>query len=114
GHRIRRKVLWNFALPSPARFAVVHKIVADLRSDPDLIPLIRDRLRDQLFAQSVSVRVSRVEQSDAEIKALVHESNRFAFGKVSPPPSGNRPQSEADLANGQVGVFVCPKTHTVS
>ena len=87
----RRKILRNFSLTASARLAVMDKIVADLGRDHDFVPLIWERLRDQFFAQSVSVRVSCIEQCDAEIERLVHERDRFALGKISPPSGGNRP-----------------------
>ena len=49
-HCFRRKILRNFALPASARFTVMDKIVADLGRDHNLIPLVRERFRDQLFA----------------------------------------------------------------
>ena len=77
---------------------MMHEIVTNFCRDHDFIPLVWKRLRDQLFAQSVSVRIGGVEQCDTEIERLVHERNRFAFGEISPPTSGNRPQTKADLA----------------
>ncbi len=98
-HRFRRKILRNFALTASARLAVMNEIVTDLGRDHDFVPLIRERLGNQFFAQTISVGVSRIEQGDTEIERLVHERDRFAFGKISPPAGGNRPQTKADLAN---------------
>src|SRR5206468_9268106 len=95
----------NFALPAPARLAVMDKIVANLGCNHDFIALIRESFGNQFLAQSVSIRVSRIKQRDAEIERLVHQRNRFALGKISPPPSGNRPQSEPHFAHCQVGIF---------
>src|SRR5262245_5301785 len=89
----------------------MHKIVADLGRDHDLIPLIRESFRDQLFAQSVAVRVSRIEQRNPEIECLMHQRDRLSLSKISPPTSRNRPQTEADLTHGQVCIFVSPKAH---
>ena len=91
---------------------MMNKIVTNLGCDHHLVPLVWECLRNQLFAQSVAVRVGCIEERDAEIERLVHERDRFAFGKIPPPPSGNRPQTKADLADRQVGVLVIPKAHT--
>src|SRR4029453_10526480 len=109
----RRKILRNFPLTASARLTVMDKIVTDLGCDHDLIPLFRKRFGDQLFTQTVSISISGVEQRDAEIKRLVHERNRFALGKISPPPGGNSPQTEADFADRWVGVFVSAEAHQV-
>src|SRR5436190_19661032 len=113
-NRIRRKILRNFALPAPACFPVMDKIVADLGRDHDFIPLVRECLCDQLFAQSISVRVGRIEQRDPEIERLAHERDRFALSEISPPTGGDCPQSEADFADCQVSVFVSAKAHTAT
>ena len=109
--RLRRKILRNFALAAAARFTVRDKIVADLCRDHDFIALIRESLRDQFFAQSISIGVGRIEERDAEIKRLVHERDRFALGEISPPAGRDRPEAEADLADLQVGIFVSAKAH---
>ena len=85
--RVRRKILRDFALTAAARFAMRDKIVADLGRDHDFIALIRKRLRDQFFAQSVAVGVGCIEKRDAEIERLVHERDRFALREI-PPPAG--------------------------
>src|ERR1700688_2254653 len=90
----------------------MYKIVADLGRDHDFVSLIWERLRDQFFAQSVSVRISRIEESDAEVKRVMHQRNRFALGEISPPTGGDCPQAEPDFADRQVGIFVCAKAHT--
>src|SRR5437879_8507169 len=92
----------------------MNKIVSNLGCDHDFIPLVRERFRDQLFAQTVAIGISRIEQGDAEIERSLHERNRFAFGKISPPAGGNRPQTKADLANRQISVFVSAKLHRLS
>src|SRR5438094_34966 len=97
-HCFRRKILWNFSLAASARFAVMHKIVADLGRDHDFIPLVRERLCDQFFAETISVCIGRIEQSDAEIECPVYERNRFALGEISPPTCRNRPHAETDFA----------------
>src|SRR5262245_17043860 len=89
----------------------MNKIVADLRRDHDLIPLVRESFRDQFFTQTVSVSVSRIEQGDPEIKRLVHQFDRFALSKISPPTSRNRPQTKADFTDCEIGVLVSPKAH---
>ena len=48
---------------------------------------------------------------DAEIERLVHQRDRFALGKISPPTGGNRPQTKADLADGEIGILVSPELH---
>jgi hypothetical protein len=106
-----RKILRDFALPSPARLAVMYKIVADLCCNHDFVPLIWEGLGDQFFTQPVAVRISRIKQSDAEIERLVHEGDRFAFGEISPPASGNRPQTKPDLAHRQLGALVRTEVH---
>src|SRR5260370_26248954 len=109
--RFRRKILWDLALTAAARFAVMDEIVSDLGRDRDFIPLFRERLGDQLLAQSVAISVRRIEQGDAEIERLVHERNRFAFGEVSPPAGRDGPQAEANFAYGEVGIFVSAEPH---
>ena len=59
--RFRRKILWNFPLAASARLTVMDKVVADLGGDGDFVSLIRERLRDQFFAQPISIGVGRVE-----------------------------------------------------
>src|SRR4029077_18668438 len=108
---VRRKVLRNFALPASARLAVMHKIVANFRRNHDSIPLFWERLRDQFFAQSIPIGISRIEQRDAKIESLVHDPNRSALGKIPPPAGRNRPQTKADFAHSQIGIFVSAKTH---
>jgi hypothetical protein len=44
---------------------------------------ITERFRDQLFAQSVSVRISRIEQRDTEIERLTMPSRKFWKGRPS-------------------------------
>src|SRR5439155_23005452 len=105
------KILRNFALPPSAHLAVMDEIVADLGRNHDFITLCRERFSDQLFAQSISVGIGRIKQRYAEIKGLMHEGNRFALGEIPPPTGGNRPQTEADLANRQIGVPVSAKPH---
>src|SRR4029453_15350905 len=91
----------------------MHKIVTDLSGDHDFIPLIRKRFGDQFFAQSVAVSVSGIEKRDPEIERLWHQSDRFAFGEISPPTSRNRPQTKTNLAHRQVSILVSPKAHKV-
>ena len=109
--RVGRKILRNFALTASARFAVRDKIVADLGRDHDFIALIRKCLRDQFFAQAVAVGIGGIEKSHAEIERLVHERDRLALGEISPPAGGDRPKTEADFADLQVGVLVGAKAH---
>src|SRR6266487_3811215 len=59
-------------------------------------------LRDQFFAQPVSVRIGCIEKRDPEIERLVHQRNRFALGELPPPGRGNRPQPKADFAHRQL------------
>src|SRR6266478_4105125 len=112
--RFRRKILRDLALTAAARFAVVHEIVSDLGRDRDFIALFWERFGNQLLAQSVAVSVGRVEERNSEIERLVHESDRFALGKISPPTGGNRPKAEADLAYRKVGVFISAMAHASS
>src|SRR5438046_467277 len=100
--RVRRKILRNFALTAAARFAVMHKIVANLRRDGYFVALFGKGFRDQLLAQSVSVSIGRVEESNAEIERLVHKRDRFAFRKISPPTRRNRPKAKANLADLEI------------
>src|SRR6266513_331539 len=83
--RFRRKILRNLALTAAAGFAVMDEIVSDLGRDRDLIALFWERLGNQLLAQSVAVSISRIKERNAEIERLVHQCDRFAFGKISPP-----------------------------
>src|SRR5207244_119392 len=69
------------------------------------------RFRDQLLAESIAVSVSCVKKSDAEIERLVHERDRFALGKISPPAGGDRPESKSDFADLELGVLVSAKLH---
>src|SRR5206468_2485522 len=78
-YSIRRKILRNFPLPAPTRLTVMYEIVTDFGRDHDFIPLVWECLRDQLFAETVSVRVSSIEQSDTEVECLVHQRDRFAL-----------------------------------
>ena len=89
----------------------MNKIVSDLGRDHDFIPLVWKCFRDQFFAETSAVGISRIEQSDAEIECLVHERDCFPFGKISPPAGGNCPQTKTDFAHGQVCVLVSAKTH---
>ena len=41
----------------------------------------------------------------------MHERDRFALGKISPPTGGNRPETKADLADCQIGILVSAKLH---
>src|SRR4029077_6335765 len=83
----------------------------DLRRDYDFIALIRERFCDQLFAQTIPVGISRIEQRNPEIKRLVHQRNRFTLGKISPPAGGNCPQPEADFTDCEIGILVSAKAH---
>src|SRR5947208_9710516 len=87
----------------------MNKVVTDLSRDYDFIPLVRERFRDQLFAQTVAIGISRIEQGDTEVERSLHERNRFAFGKISAPAGGNRAQTKANLANRQNSGFVTTK-----
>src|ERR1043166_1855703 len=109
--RVGRKILRDFALPASARLAVMNEIVADLGRDHDLVALFWKRFRDQLLAQPVAVSIGRIEQRDAEIECLVHERDRFALGKISPPTGRHRPEAEPHLAHYQVGVLVGAELH---
>src|SRR6266496_3620744 len=91
----------------------MHEIIADLRRDHDFIPLVWECLRDQLFAETVSVRVGCIEQRDTEVERLVHQRDRLALGKISPPTCGNGPQTKTDFADRQFRVFVSAETHEV-
>jgi hypothetical protein len=51
-------------------------------NNPCLVAII-ERFRYQLFAQSVSVRVSRIEQGDTEIECLTMPSREFWKGRPS-------------------------------
>src|SRR6266478_10045800 len=108
---LRRKILWDLALTAAARFAVVDEIITDLGRDRDFIALFWERLGNQFFAQPVAIRVGRIEQGDTEIERLMHERDRFALGKISPPTSRDRPKTEADLAYRKVGVFISAMAH---
>ena len=81
------------------------------RIDSPCLVAITERFRDQLFAQSVSVRISRIKKNYTEIERFVHQCDRFALGEISPPTGRNRPQPEADLAYSQVGVLVRSEAH---
>ena len=109
--RFRREILRNLALAAAAAFAMRDEIVADLRRDHDFVALLRERLRDQLFAEAVAVSIGGIEERDAEIERLVHERDRFAFGELAPPAGRNGPEAEADFADVQVGVFVGAEAH---
>ena len=85
--------------------------LADLRRDYDFIALLRKSFRDQLFAQSVAVGIGGVEKRDPEIERLMHKRDRFAFGELAPPAGRNRPETEADFADAEVGVFVGAEAH---
>ena len=98
-------------MTAPARFTVMYKIVANFCRDHDFIALFRECLRDQLFAQSVSVRVGRIKQRDAEIERLVHQPGRFPLGEIPPPPGRNSPESEPNLAHRQLSVLVSAIAH---
>src|SRR5207247_7748082 len=54
-----------------------------------------------------------IEQRDTEIKRLMHQCDRFALGKISPPTGGNRPQTKANFAHRQVSILVRAKAHGV-
>jgi len=41
----------------------------------------------------------------------VHERNRLAFGEASPPAGSYRPETEANFAYGEVGIFVSAEPH---
>src|SRR5437660_5736147 len=109
--RFRRKILRDLALTATPRLAMADEIITDLGRDRDFIALFWERLGNQFFAQPVSISVGRVEERNSEIERLVHQCDRFALGKISPPAGGNRPQTKADLADGQVRVFVSAKLH---
>src|SRR5439155_20089193 len=100
------------SLAPSARFALTCKIVAALRRDQAIVSLARKRFRNKLFAQSVSVRIGCIEQRNAEVERLVHEGNRFALREISPPPGGNRPQTETNFAHCEVSVVVSPELHS--
>jgi hypothetical protein len=59
----------------------------------------------------IPVCVGCVKQRDAEVERLMHQPDRFAFSKISPPAGGNCPQTKTNLAHGQVSIFVSPETH---
>ena len=44
----------------------------------------------------------------------MHQRDGFTLGKISPPASANRPQTEPDLANSQVSVLVSRELHTAN
>src|SRR6266404_508666 len=105
----RRKILRNFALTTAARFAVMHEIVTHLCRNHDFISLFWKSFRDQLLAEAVPVSIGGVEESYAEIEGFVHERDRFALRKISPPASRNRPKTKANFAHRKVGVFISAK-----
>ncbi len=41
----------------------------------------------------------------------MHQRDRFALGKLTPPAGGNGPQTEGNFAHGQVRIFVRVKEH---
>jgi hypothetical protein len=41
----------------------------------------------------------------------MHQCDRFALGKISPPAGRDRPQPEANLAHREIGVLVGSETH---
>jgi len=48
--------------------------------------------------------------SDEPIR-LAHERERLAFSVIPPPAGRDRPHSETNFANGQVGMLVGAKFH---
>ena len=98
-------------MPAPTRLAVSDKIIADFCCDHDLIALVRKCLRDQLFAQAISIGIGGIEERNSEIERLVHESDRLALRKLAPPSGRDRPEAEPDLADAQFSILVGAKTH---
>src|SRR2546423_4771235 len=89
----------------------MNRVVSNVGCDHDFVRLVRERFRDQPFAQAVAIGISGIEQGDTEVERSLHERTRFAFVKIPPPAGGNRPQTKANLANRQISVFVSAKFH---
>ena len=58
---------------------------------------VRNRIGDGfriVFSTQLSMFANLVETASRRDGMPVHERDRFAFGKLSPPTSGNRPQTK--------------------
>jgi hypothetical protein len=104
------EILRNLAL-APPFVAVVVKIVADLRRDHDLLALVREGLRDQFLAVAVAVGIGRIKKRDAQVERLVHQTDRLALGECAPPAGGNRPKTETDFRDANIGLRQRAKFH---
>src|SRR5258708_6525794 len=87
------------------------KIVANLGGDDNFVALRWKSPGDQLFTQTIAVGIGGIEQSDSEIKGLVHEGNCLAFREIAPPAGRDGPEAEADLADLEIGIFVGAEAH---
>ncbi len=83
--------------PRPRGLAMRHEIVADLGRDHDLVALVGESFREQLFAQAVAVGVGSIEKRDAEIERLVHERDGLAFREIVPTSRWRRSRGRIRL-----------------
>src|SRR5205085_7527839 len=94
-----------------ARFTMSNKIVSDLGSDDNFVALFWERFRDQLFTEPIAIGIGGIAKRDAQIERLVHERDRFALRKLSPPTGRDCPEPKSDFADTEVGVFVSTEAH---
>ena len=112
-HCFRRKILRNLSLPAPF-VPVMHKIVADLRRYHNLITLVGKRLGDQLFAQSISVGISCIEERNTEIEGLPQKIDGLLLSEAAPPSCRHRPHPKSDFAYGKIGISISAIIHCAS
>src|SRR6267378_2668768 len=92
---------------------MMHKIVANLGGDYDLITLRRERFSNQLFAQPIGVGIGCIKQRNSEIKCAAHEFCRLRPCKIAPPSGRESPETKTDFADDKVGIAVSTIFHGV-
>jgi hypothetical protein len=112
GDGLGGEILRDFTLASPFA-SVVKEVVSDFGRDYDLVPALRKRFSDQLFAQPIAVCICSIEERNTQIQSSVHQSDSFCLGEVPPPPGRQSPHSKADLAHSQISIPVLTIFHSL-
>ena len=87
-------------------------VVAELRADHDLVTVRPgERLRENRLAAAVAVRIRGIEEVHASVERLAQQRHRRIIAMLAPPPGANRPDTEADLGDLDLGARDGAITH---
>ena len=99
----RAEILGNLPLSAPF-VAVVEEIITNLGCDDDPITFrSRESPRQKFLAATVAIGVGRVKEGDTKVCGKPHQAHGLLIGKSPPPSGGNRPKSETDFTDLQIG-----------